>query len=191
MKKILLLIIISFYLHSINAQNENKDYNVKILFLNEYPYTNVLDYLHNPDTLVFFNYKPRRYQEKKAPFAINLFIYRKNNEWWSTSLLSYTSGKRGYYWELLEPMWIHTEISKEINGMVAELDSLYYSYDISTIHTWVYVNCGKIITKDLIGNIPDIIDIAPMMSRVFMIGFLESYNNTIVKTYRRKNATYP
>ena len=77
MKKILLLIIISFYLHSINAQNENKDYNVKILFLNEYPYTNVLDYLHNPDTLVFFNYKPRRYQEKKAPFAINLFIYRK------------------------------------------------------------------------------------------------------------------
>lgn len=185
MKKIIFLLFLFISHYTIYAQTRNQDDNVKILFLDEYPYTNVLDYLNNPDTILFCHYIPRRYGEKDAPFAISLFIYRNNNEWWSTTLSAYLLGKRKHYWELTKPMWIQTNITSEMTSAIAELDSVYYNYDISINHTWIYVKYGHIITKDLIGNIHDFADIVPKFTYVFMVGLLESYNHNVIKTFKK------
>lgn len=182
MKKYLLLFFLLNTFFSLNAQKKYQDDNVTIWFLNEYPYANVLDYLHNPDTFLFCHYVLRRYEEKGAPIAINMYLYRNNNEWWSTSLIAYSSGK-GKYWELTKPMWIQTDLSALIEDVITELDSVYYSDELSIIHTWVYVKCGEKNSVDLQGNLRDFASVVPKFTYVFMIGLLESYNNNIIKTY--------
>ncbi len=187
MKNQIFLLFLLFSICTTYAQHRQQDDTIKRLYLDEYPYANVLEYLNNPDTIFFCHYYPRRTEEKKTPFAISLFVYRKNQEWWATTLYSYVSGnscKRKYYWKLTNPMWIETDLTPEIASAISELDSLHYGYDISILHTWVYINCGRIITKDLIGNIRDFANIVPKFSYVFTVCFLESSNNNIVKTFR-------
>ena len=185
MKKSLFLLFLFINHYAIYAQIKNQDDNVKILFLDEYPYTNVLEYLNKPDTLIFCHYVPGMYEEKDLPNSINLFIYRKNNRWWATTLSSFKCGRR-HYWKLTKPMWLQTDITSEMTAVIEELVGLNYGYDISLNHTWIYIQYGKIITKDLIGDIGEFADIVPKFSYIFMVALLETYNYTFIKTFKKK-----
>lgn len=179
---VILITLLALFFFQIRAQNEYPDNQVKILFLDKYPYTEVLAFLQKPDTLLFCHYPLRFYEERKAPTAVNLFIYKKNKEWWATSLIEYSSNKKKY-WKLTRPMWIQTDLTEKFQGVLSELNSNNETEDLSTIHTWIYINYGKQIIKDLIGNIRNYSDLYPAFSNLFMIAFLESYNQVVIKSY--------
>jgi hypothetical protein len=183
------LIILILTFHSANAQNKYQDDTVDILPLDLYPYPNVLEYLNYPDTILYCSYPLRRYIEKDAPTEISLFVFRKNNGWWATTLISHTAGKRKY-WELTKPMWIQTDITSAMETAIVEVDSINYHYDISSIgYTWIYIRYGKVFEKSLIGNIRDFANVAPKFTFIFMNCVLESYNNKIIKTYRMNSVS--
>ena len=77
MKNQIFLLFLLFSICTTYAQHRQQDDTIKRLYLDEYPYANVLEYLNNPDTIFFCHYYPRRTEEKKTPFAISLFVYRK------------------------------------------------------------------------------------------------------------------
>ncbi len=180
MKFFLIFLLVGLCFNSAKAQTED---SVRFWYLEEYPYSKVLDYLDNPDTFLFCHYPLRRYEREDTPIAINLYVYKKSGEWWATSLISFRDKKYRHYWKLTKPMWVHTDLTEKLNEVINETGDDTY-WDVSTIHTSVYIKRGSKITKWLIGNIRDLFYIEPAFSYFFTVALLESYNMEIVKTYR-------
>lgn len=192
MKKILILIILICAITSLEAQSVNKDQTSSPPYslLAKYPYKDVQSFLGNPDTMLFCHYVLGGYNEKNMPISINLFLYRRDGEWWGTTLVKYCYKKRDQ-WDLTKPKWILTDLSPKFNAAIVELNNIDYGgYDISIIHTWIYIKQGNVLIKELIGNYRDFAKIAPEFSYVFMVAFLESYNQEIIKTYKKYDKRY-
>lgn len=169
-------------LYFIPAKSQNKD-SVQFWYFKQYPYNEVLDYLGNPDTILFCHYPLRRYEEENAPIAINLYAYKKYGEWWATSLISFRDRKYRQYWRLTKTMWVQTDLTEKLNEVATEAKNIDYSEDYTTIHTSVYIKSGSEVTKWLIGNIRDLFYNEPAFSYFFTVALLESYNIEFVKTY--------
>lgn len=182
MKKIFALIILAGFSASLLAQNHSYNCDTSLLFLNEYPYVDVLKYIGSPDTLLFCHYPLRRYEEKDAPTAINLYVYKRNGKWWATSLVKFKSRKKKY-WKLTNPMWIQTDLSKKMESVLIELKGISYNEYISSIFSWVHVEYGETMSIDIMGNLRDYFDSTPCFSYILTVCFLESYNQHVVKSY--------
>lgn len=182
MKKIVTLIILARLSTLLMAQATSHNCDTSLLFLNEYPFADVLKYIGSPDTLLFCHYPLKRYEEKDTPTAINLYVYKKNGRWWATSLVKFKSRKKEH-WELTKPLWIQTDLSEKMESALVELNRISYSEQISTVYSWVYVKYNKTISKDLVGNLRDYFDCIPNFSYILTVCFIESYNHHIIKTY--------
>ena len=182
MTKIVTLIALTGLSMSLMAQDLGHNCDTSLLFLNEYPYADVLKYIGYPDTLLFCHYPLRIYEEKNIPTAVNLYVYRKNGRWWATSLVKFKSRKNGH-WKLTKPLWIQTDLSKKMESALLELRGTSYTEQISTIYSWVHIEYGETISKDLMGNLRDYFDCVPSFSYILTVCFLESYNQHMVKSY--------
>lgn len=98
-----------------------------------------MDYLGNPDTIIFCHYPLRYYEDKNTPIAINLYVNKKTGDWWATSLISFRDRKYRRYWKLTKPMWIHTDLTKVINDVATNTKNIEPYEDITTIHTSIYI----------------------------------------------------
>lgn len=180
-KGIVLFLFMGLYLSPARTQKNDSNH---FWYFEHYPYNKVLNYLDNPDTIVFCHYPLRRYEEADTPIAINLYVYKKSGKWWATSLILFRNQKCRRYWKLTKPMWVHTDLTKMMDEVAVTTKNVDYSEDYTTIHTSVYIKSGSVVTKWLIGNIRDLFYTEPEFSYFFIVAMLESYNTEIVKTYR-------
>ena len=184
MKRILFLLLLLAVNIDVIAQDKQVSSQDYKYFTVMYPYNEVLDFIGNPDTLMFCNYYLRRYSEEGTPNNICLYIYKKNNSWWGASLLEYAGDTS--YWDLTRPMYIHTDLSEKMEELLYMFDSISDNQLTSAISTHVHIKYSeKVVTQYLYGNMNDYMDKFPIFAYIFTVGFLESYNDDIVISYKR------
>ena len=192
MRKPLILIILICTITAIGAQSINKyqDSGSDFSYFARYPYSDVLSLLGNPDTILFCHYPLRLYEEKNMPEFIGIYLYRSNDVWMAATLVEYCNKKTTHWehcWKLTKPLWVHPDLASKFNDAIVEIKAIDYGgFDMSTIHTWVYIKQGDIVSKSIIGNYRDFAEMVPAFSYVLSVAFLESYNQEIIRIFLEK-----
>ena len=167
MKKELLLILILFISmgYSVNAQRS---------LTNEYPYTEVLNCLSNPDTI----FVCRIHNTAKTQYDIHelaLFVYKQNGNWFASTLEKYDSSRKTH-WILYDPIkvWgISFEMFADANNEARDYLS---TFDWSSYYYCVYFKIANLIVeKEVPGEINEIQQNMPKVSRIFINTFFESH----------------
>ncbi|MCR5555311.1 MAG: hypothetical protein K6F29_07240 [Bacteroidales bacterium] len=162
-----------------------------------FPYKNIMRKINRPDTLIYYECVLRTSMERneKLPVTLLLFIYKKNNLWWGTSILKYRKytyfcGKRTYHitYKQAQPMCISRGIlDKNIDDMINELNQVDYSSIWSDIHTSVFVKLGqqKYSAEISAGTIRNcFFEAMPETSYIFSVAYFETLNTTIIRKYK-------
>lgn len=178
-------------------QIENFEYS----FMGKFPYKNIMREIKYPDTLIYYEciLRTTMEQNEELPISLLLFIYKKNNLWWGTSILKYRKvtyafGTRTYHttWKQTKPLCISRGIlDKNIDDMVNELNQVDYSSIWSDIHTSVFVKLEKQkysaeISAGTIRNC--FFKAMPETSYIFSVAYFETLNTTIIRKYKSKES---
>ena len=176
-------------------KSQIEDFNSS--FAGEFPYKNIMRKINRPDTLIYYECILRTSMEKneKLPIALLLFIYKKNNLWWGTSILKYKKytyfcGKRTYrkIYKQTQPMCIDRGIlDKNIDDMINELNQVDYSSIWSGAYTSIFIKCGEqkysaVLSAGTIRS--GFFKAMPETSHIFSVAYFETLNTTIIRKYK-------
>ncbi len=189
---VLCTLLLLIFNNKVSAQYEHGVLQERLLkemksSLESYPYNKVLESLGNPDTFLFIHYPLTKY--RTPPQVLELFLYVKDSVWWGASLICYSNNASSCYipidkWELTKPRYLFSDLSARLDDLIKELDKVDYSYEMSFNATEVFVKIGTNINVGRVyGNFMDFFYEMPVLSYLFAVGFFESINYEIIKTY--------